>query len=93
MKEILISHQKTMTEEGKEFFLKYFLLIQEIEIENNLICENYGVKVSINGGEEEDTAEAPNITMNATPIHSLLDLLSRNPVTPVSLADVLEDWL
>ena len=53
-------------------------------------CESYGVKVVGADGEE---ASVTNLTVSAGRIDQLMELLVRNGVTPVTLRDVVEDWL
>ncbi len=67
----------------------YYLLIGEMEL-GGLSCEDYGVKIQETGGEG---ASVPDITVSAARIDELITLLIRNTVTPVTLADVVDDWL
>ena len=59
-------------------------------VSGGLSCESYGVKIV---GEDGEEASVPNLTVNAGRIDQLMDLLVRNGVTPVTLRDVVEDWL
>lgn len=60
------------------------------ELGGGLSCESYGVKVAGPDGEE---ASVPNITVSVERIDQLLELLRRNCVSPVTLRDVVLDWL
>ncbi len=61
-----------------------------MELSGGLSCESYGVKVAGPDGEE---ASVPNITVSVERIDQLLELLRRNCVSPVTLRDVVLDWL
>ena len=67
-----------------------FCLLQIGELGGGLSCESYGVKVAGPDGEE---ASVPNITVSVERIDQLLELLRRNCVSPVTLRDVVLDWL
>ena len=61
-------------------------------VEENLRSErvSYGIEVSTSLGERGCVRD---ITDSYDDIRSLLDRLIRNTVTPVTLPDVIEDWL
>ena len=69
---------------------RYYILIGEMSFGEGFSCESYGVKVVGQDGEE---ASLPNITVSTRRIDELMDLLIRNQVSPVTLQDVVEDWL
>lgn len=52
--------------------------------------ERYGIKIEAEDGEAESV---PDVTVSAEGIRRLLDILVRNTVTPVTLRDIIEDWL
>ena len=58
--------------------------------EPGLSCESYGVKVT---GPDGDWEAVPNITVSTGRIDELAELIRRNQVSPVTLRDVIEDWL
>ena len=64
----------------------YYLLAEE----NLEGTEQYGVRVE---SETGDRAEVRKVTISSRSILELMGLLMRNTVTPVSLRDVIEDWL
>ena len=68
---------------------RYAILVDEMSV-GGLCCESYGVKVTGPDGESE---EIPNITVSAGRIDELAELIRRNQVSPVTLRDVVEDWL
>ena len=65
--------------------VKYYLL----EDAAGSIAEQYGI--SLECGKEQATL--PGITVSQSRILSLLDTLISGSVTPVTLQDVVEDWL
>ena len=80
MREILIGEKQIM---GRQY--RYYLLAETTEND----CEYYGVKITDGG---EDTV-LRNITVSQRNIQSLGTLLVDFSVTPVTLRDVVEDWL
>jgi hypothetical protein len=75
------------TDAGNELNLSYYILVEE----NRDGLETYGVQVVEN--ESGNSASVLGITMDGDMIESLVEMLERNAVTPVSLPDVLADWL
>jgi hypothetical protein len=75
------------TDAGNELNLSYYILVEE----NKDGLETYGVQVVEN--ESGNSASVLGITMDGDMIESLVEMLERNAVTPVSLPDVLADWL
>lgn len=53
----------------------------------------YGVEVFAQGDGFCQTARAEDLTSSREKALALLELLKRNAVTPVALADVVQDWL
>lgn len=87
MREVPHTKKQVYTEAGKELSLSYLLLVSGGESGP----ESYGVKiVERNRGE---AAHVLNVTVDAKRIENLLDMLTRNSVTPTGLVDVLADWL
>lgn len=68
---------------------RYAIVVDEMTV-GGLCCESYGVKVTGPDGESETI---PNITVSPARIDQLAELLRRNQVSPVTLRDVVEDWL
>ncbi len=91
MREILMETKSGMGEDGDGLSFDYYLLVDELCLGEDLACESYGVKVARTGGGEE--AQAPNVTASVGRIDALMDLITRNFVTPTTLRDVVEDWL
>ena len=93
LRTVLWNKQQICSEDGNLYDAEYYLLIEEIRTGDHIFCENYGVKICISGGVQSESLAIPRITPSAERATSLLDALSRNFVTPVSLPDILEDWL
>lgn len=68
---------------------RYGLLVEDIEVDG-FHCESYGVVITDPTGA---TARCRHVTVNAARAAQLMELLVRNGVTPITLADVVEDWL
>lgn len=68
----------------------YALLIEDIEVEG-FHCESYGLLVTDPDTGEE--AVARHITVNAAEALGLLNTAARLAVSPVTLMDVVQDYL
>ena len=89
MRELLVDSCGTEEEDSSDY--EYYILIDQMEVSGGFACESYGVKVVCR--RDGDLEEIPNITTSISRIDELMDLLVRNLVTPVTLRDVVEDWL
>ena len=89
MQELFLQTVELTDQTGTVRHYDYSILIGEMDV-GSYACESYGFKVAEQGGEQ---ASIPNITCSAARIDELSDLLVRNGVTPVTLSDVLSDWL
>lgn len=68
----------------------YALLAEDIEVDG-FHCESYGIMVrSADTGEE---AAVRHITVNASEALALLNTVAKLAVSPVTLRDVVEDYL
>lgn len=76
----------------EEITIVYYVTIDELtDAATGIVLETYGVGVTIvESGESE---VIPNVTFSKTGILSLINLLSHHLVTPVTLTDVVYDWL
>lgn len=72
--------------DGGPLCLSYTLLMDE-----DAEPVRYGVKITEK--HSGDMAAVPDVTADETRVRELMDKLVRNSVTPVSLADVMADWL
>ena len=89
MRELFLKHVQLRDERGALRSYDYYITIGEMDV-GKYICESYGIRVAEQGGEE---AAVDNITASIDRIDELCELLIRNEVTPVTLADVVSDWL
>lgn len=68
----------------------YGLLVENVE-SNGFHCESYGVVIAdCRTGQEH---RRRHVTASALDAAALMDTLARCEVSPVTLDDVLEDWL
>ncbi len=89
MMELKIASRTITDQSGQSRRFHYFLLIEQIE-SGRFACEDYGVGVREEGGEQ---TAIPGITTSAMRIDELLTLLVEHQVGPTTLADVVSDWL
>ena len=89
MMESIIAAQTLTDEQGRQHNFEYHCIISKAVYEETEVTE-YGVRIIQNGGE---SICIPSITSDRVRFEELTNLLIRNGVTPVSLPDVLEDWL
>ena len=83
MRELYLQTLKLPDETGAERSYDYSILVGEMDV-GPYSCESYGIKIVEKGGCEASSAAR---------IDELSELLLRNGVTPVTLNDVLSDWL
>lgn len=92
MRELLIDTRREESAEGGEYSFDYYVLIDQMEVNGGFACESYGVKIAPSELPEAGVL-VPNITTSISRIDALMDLLTRNFVTPSSLEDIIADWL
>lgn len=90
MRELAVAKKQACDEQGRVHDYEYSILVGEMTVASGICCESYGVKVRECDGESE---EITNLTVSASRIDELVDLLVRNVVTPCTLRNVVEDWL
>lgn len=90
MRELLVDTRQETGEDGRTMGYRYYILVGEMAVSGGLACESYGVKVV---GEDGEEASVPDLTVSPARIDQLMELLVRNGVSPVTLRDVVEDWL
>ncbi len=88
-REILVDTRRLTDAQGRVREYSYFVLVGEMDV-GNFSCEAYGVMIRETGGE---SAALPGLTVSAARIDELAGLLVRGGVTPVTLRDVVDDWL
>ena len=87
--ELKIAARQCQDQRGAPRLFQYFLTIDQEETPH-LFCENYGVRILEEGGDE---VSIPAITTSARRIDELMTLLVDNHVGPAGLADIVADWL
>lgn len=87
MREIPYTSKLAYTENGEPLALDYYILVSG----GDCAPEQYGVKII----EENSGAQSLdfNLTTSIERIYELMELLSRNSVTPTGIDAVLADWL
>jgi hypothetical protein len=81
-------------EEAKVCSLNYYLLQNTCMAEGAANAPVYGIRVELTEfGRLLDSAEISDVTTSMESGKYLINLLSNNTVTPVSLKDVIEDYL
>jgi hypothetical protein len=84
--------RSVISESGDQISLKYFLVVEEVIGASRIAFECYGVRVEQVRNGILTQAQCCCITCSMDKIFSLLKALARCSVTPVTLADVVEDW-
>lgn len=75
---------------GRTRSYDYSILIDEMDV-GPYSCESYGLRVAEQGSGEE--CRVPHITCSISRIDQLSELVMNGGVTPVTLTDVVADWL
>lgn len=89
MMETIIASQTLTDEEGNQHSFEYCCITRKTMYDETEVTE-YGIGITQDRGE---SIRIPGITSDRTRFEELANLLIRNGVTPISLPDVLEDWL
>lgn len=90
MREIFAGSRTEKDEKGIQLRFDYYILVGEMDV-GRFFCESYGVKVTQRG--TPSLCAIPDVTTSAARIDSLMELLMKNGVTPISLPEVVQDWL
>ena len=88
-RKILLDTRRLTDAQGRVREYSYFSLVGE-KCVGSFSCEAYGVMIRETGGE---SAALPDLTVSPARIDELAGLLLRGGVTPVTLRDVVDDWL
>lgn len=92
MRQMEICRKNTKLHDDEESTIVYYVTIDElVDATTGIVLETYGVGVTI--CESGEAAIVPNVTFSKTGILALITLLSNNFVTPVSVCEVVDDWL
>ena len=87
--EMKIATRQCLDQKGQQRRFHYYLTIDQEETPR-LFCENYGVRIAEELGDESSLS---GVTTSAARIDELMTLLVDNTVGPAGLADVVADWL
>lgn len=94
LREILFSERNIRNEEGQELYLRYYITVNDICREGSVLFESYGVKiVMVREDGKAEAAKIDDIFVNLLEINELVMVLSRCSVTPVSLYEIMDDYL
>jgi len=89
MRDLFLEHLELIDERGRLRNYDYFITVEEMDV-GRFVCESYGIRIEEQGGNQ---AAVHNITASIAKIDELSRLLLRNQVTPITLADVISDWI
>ncbi len=90
MRELFLQSLELEDEQGRLRSFDYYITIDEMDV-GPYACEGYGIKIVEQGGGQ--AAVAPHVTCSIARIDELSELILRNGVTPLTLKDVISDWL
>lgn len=90
MRELFLGTLTLADEAGERRGYDYYITIDEMEV-GSCVWESYGIGVTQKEGGER--AAVRNVTCSGRRIHELGRLVMEGGVTPVTLRDVVEDWL
>lgn len=90
MRELFLKSGIIEDAQGRARSYDYFVLVDEVNADS-FSCESYGVKIEEKGSGQ--SCAVPHITTSAERIDQLCELLLSGCVTPVTLRDVVLDWL
>lgn len=90
MRELFLKSISMEDEQGRTRCFDYSILIDEMDV-GLFSCESYGLQVREK--ESGETGIVPHITTSISRIDELCELVLAGGVTPLTLADVVNDWL
>lgn len=90
MNEIKLKTITLTDQQGKTRTYDYTVLIDELDM-GSFTCESYGLRVTER--ERGESCTVPHITCSTSRFDELCRLVLHGQVTPVTLRDVVEDWL
>ncbi len=94
MREIFFSTKCVENDNNEKLKLDYYITVGEIECESGASFESYGVKIVMTREDgENESAQIDDIFVNSLEIDELIVLLSRCTVTPMSLYEIMDDYL
>lgn len=90
MRELFLKRISIEDEQGRTRRFDYSILIDEMDV-GPFSCESYGLQVKEKGSGE--ICSVPHITTSISRIDELCELVLAGRVTPLTLEDVVSDWL
>lgn len=87
--DMFIATRCAADDRGRQRRFHYYLTVEVIEA-GKFCCEDYGVRVSEEGGR---SCAVSSLTTSAERIDQLMTALVDNTVGPAGLRDVIDDWL
>ncbi len=90
MRELFLERRSIEDEQGRRRVYDYDIIIDEMDV-GPFACESYGLQIR----EQESGAVCmiPHITTSISRIDELCELVLAGGVTPLTLEDVVNDWL
>lgn len=92
MKRNYIGKETLTLHERSSFELKYYVLVENIENENETFTK-YGIEIEKQDSMKVEKSQIKDITTDQTRIDYIVKSLMKNCVTPIHLHDVIEDML
>lgn len=90
MRELFLNTRSLRDEQGRERHYDYSIIIDEMDV-GPYTCESYGLQVR--EPESGESCTVPHITCSISRIDELCTLVITHGVTPITLEDVVKDWL
>ena len=90
MRELFLKTLNLTDSSGRPHSYDYYITIDEMNV-GTYACESYGVRITRQ--DHGESAAVHNITCSIARIDDLCELIVRNTVTPLTLQDVVSDWL
>ena len=93
MNQLFVGMKKIPVEQGSGYNVAYYILVEEAETEDGVLCDQYGLRVVLLGSEGKQSASIRQITTYPDSIYRLAQEVMTHLVTPAALQDVVDDWL
>ncbi len=92
MRHMEFCRKRTHLDTEEDLTLIYYVTIDEFgDLQSGIELESFGVGVTI--CENGETEFVSNVTFSCAEVLSLAALLATHLVTPVTVRDIVEDWL
>lgn len=90
MRELFLKSLHLTDGTGASRVYDYSITIDEMDV-GGYACESYGIRVASHDGTEAEAVN--NVTCSIARIDELCELVVGSGVTPLTLRDVISDWL